>query len=195
VTSPTPYGTLTDLSALAEVCHDRDRPLIVDEAWGAHLPFHPGLYDDALALAAKTRERIDAVDGTRVHGRADFLAPDRAADLDPLQIIVDIAALRTTGYRAADWIREHHHVNLHLVDHRRISAQLTHADDEESAETLIAAFGAVAAHADELRPAPEVAVPGPAALRLEQAALPRDASSGPPSSCLRKRPPGGSRPR
>jgi arginine/lysine/ornithine decarboxylase len=43
VTSPTPYGTCADLSGIAEVCHRRGRPVIVDEAWGAHLPFHPGL--------------------------------------------------------------------------------------------------------------------------------------------------------
>ncbi|GAA1087721.1 ornithine decarboxylase [Streptomyces javensis] len=39
VTSPTPYGSCADLAGIAEVCHRRGRPLIVDEAWGAHLPF------------------------------------------------------------------------------------------------------------------------------------------------------------
>ncbi|MBV9142893.1 MAG: ornithine decarboxylase [Pseudonocardiales bacterium] len=43
VISPTPYGTCADLSALVRVCHNHGRPLIVDEAWGAHLPFHPDL--------------------------------------------------------------------------------------------------------------------------------------------------------
>ncbi|MFI9258272.1 aminotransferase class I/II-fold pyridoxal phosphate-dependent enzyme [Streptomyces sioyaensis] len=43
VTSPTPYGTCADLRALADTCHRRQRPLLVDEAWGAHLPFHPDL--------------------------------------------------------------------------------------------------------------------------------------------------------
>ena len=28
---------------IAEVCHARGKPLIVDEAWGAHLPFHEDL--------------------------------------------------------------------------------------------------------------------------------------------------------
>jgi arginine/lysine/ornithine decarboxylase len=41
--TPTDYGTCGDIAAIAEVCHEFDRPLIVDEAWGAHLPFHPGL--------------------------------------------------------------------------------------------------------------------------------------------------------
>jgi arginine/lysine/ornithine decarboxylase len=43
IVSPTPYGTCADIAAIAEVCHNRGKPLIVDEAWGAHLPFHPDL--------------------------------------------------------------------------------------------------------------------------------------------------------
>jgi arginine/lysine/ornithine decarboxylase len=41
--TPTDYGSCGDIQAVAEVCHEFDRPLIVDEAWGAHLPFHPDL--------------------------------------------------------------------------------------------------------------------------------------------------------
>lgn len=43
VVSPTPYGTCADIAGIAEVCHRRGKPLIVDEAWGAHLPFHEAL--------------------------------------------------------------------------------------------------------------------------------------------------------
>ena len=43
VVSPSPYGTCADLAGIAEVCHRRGKPLIVDEAWGAHLPFHDEL--------------------------------------------------------------------------------------------------------------------------------------------------------
>jgi len=43
VVSPTPYGTCADIEGIARVCHERGRPLIVDEAWGAHLPFHSDL--------------------------------------------------------------------------------------------------------------------------------------------------------
>jgi arginine decarboxylase len=43
IVSPTPYGTCADIEAIAEVCHGRGKPLIVDEAWGAHLPFHDEL--------------------------------------------------------------------------------------------------------------------------------------------------------
>ena len=43
IVSPSPYGTCADLEAIAEICHQRNKPLIVDEAWGAHLPFHDEL--------------------------------------------------------------------------------------------------------------------------------------------------------
>lgn len=52
VTSPTPYGASADLRAVAEVCHRRSAPLIVDEAWGAHLPFHPDLPSWAMDAGA-----------------------------------------------------------------------------------------------------------------------------------------------
>ncbi|MFD0353365.1 aminotransferase class I/II-fold pyridoxal phosphate-dependent enzyme [Streptomyces sp. NPDC127110] len=254
VTTPTPYGTCSDLAAIAEVCHRRGRPLVVDEAWGAHLPFHPdlpawamdagadvcvtsvhkmgsgleqssvfhlqgdlvrpevlksredllgttspsvlvyaaldgwrrqmaehgtALYTDALALAEQVRARIARIDGMRVHGRDDFCGAGKAADMDPLQIIVDISALEVTGYRAADWLRRHHRINLHIADHRRISVQLTHADDHGTAARLLTALTGFAAHAPSLRTGRPVEVPPPLRIRLEQAALPRDAFFGP----------------
>src|SRR5215216_7965558 len=41
--SPTLAGVAADVAALAEVCHDRDIPLIMDDAWGADFAFHPEL--------------------------------------------------------------------------------------------------------------------------------------------------------
>ncbi|WP_030196550.1 aminotransferase class I/II-fold pyridoxal phosphate-dependent enzyme [Streptomyces sp. NRRL S-87] len=41
--TPTDWGTCADIRGTAKVCHDAEVPLIVDEAWGAHLPFHPDL--------------------------------------------------------------------------------------------------------------------------------------------------------
>lgn len=80
---------------------------------------------------------------------------------------MDICDLGTTGYRAADWLRTHHHIDAHLFDHRRISAQLTHADDERTTARLLTALRELADHADraaDLRDAPQVAVPTPAGL-------------------------------
>jgi arginine decarboxylase len=52
IVSPTYFGACADIAALAGVAHDRGVPLVVDEAWGAHLHFHPALPPDALAGGA-----------------------------------------------------------------------------------------------------------------------------------------------
>jgi arginine decarboxylase len=257
VTGPTPYGTSGDLAAITRVCHDRDLPLIVDEAWGAHLPFHPelptwamdagadvcvtsvhkmgsgleqssvfhlqgervdpdvlsarkdllgttspsslvyaaldgwrrqmveqgrDLLQAALDLSRSVRAQITGIDGLRVHGEQDFLGPDRAVEFDPLQLIIDISAFGVTGYSAADWLREHHRVNLHVSDHRRISAQLTYADDEESVRPLLDGLRHLVQEAGRengaLDRAGRIDVPTPEELRLELVHLPRDAFFG-----------------
>ncbi|SEG95582.1 Arginine/lysine/ornithine decarboxylase [Actinacidiphila yanglinensis] len=254
VTSPTPYGTTVDLAAIAELCHRRDRPLVVDEAWGAHLPFHPKLptwamdagadvcvtsvhkmgsgleqgsvfhlqgsrvsadalaaradllgttspsvllyagldawrrqmveqgeelLTRALALVDRVRASLAEVAGLHVHGRADFCGPGRAYDMDPLQVFVDVSELGVTGYQAADWMREHHRINLHLCDHRRVSAQFTYADDDGTADRLLKGLRDLSRQAGGLQATREVHVPSPGELQLEQAMLPRDAFFGP----------------
>jgi arginine decarboxylase len=52
VVSPTYFGACADVAGLAAVAHERGVPLVVDEAWGAHLHFHPSLPADALASGA-----------------------------------------------------------------------------------------------------------------------------------------------
>jgi lysine decarboxylase len=52
VVSPTYFGAVADVRALAEVAHGRDVPLIVDEAWGAHMAFHEDLPEHALSAGA-----------------------------------------------------------------------------------------------------------------------------------------------
>ncbi len=250
VTSPTPYGAAAALESIADVCHRLGKPLVVDEAWGAHLPFHDDLpswamdagadicvtsihkmgsgleqgsvfhlqgdlidpaelasradllgttspnvllyagidawrrqmvqhghelLGQALELAARTRTAIEAIGGFHVNDAKDFCGPGLAHDFDPLPVVMDIGELGTGGYRAADWLRTHHHVDAHLFDHRRISTQLTHADDEQTTARLLAALRDLADHTTELRDAPQVAVPSPTGLRMDQARPPRDA--------------------
>jgi arginine decarboxylase len=52
VVSPTYFGACAEVAALAEVAHSRGVPLVVDEAWGAHLHFHPDLPKAALESGA-----------------------------------------------------------------------------------------------------------------------------------------------
>ena len=50
--SPSYAGVCSDLPALVRVAHDAGAAVLVDEAWGAHLPFHPDLPVDALSAGA-----------------------------------------------------------------------------------------------------------------------------------------------
>ena len=52
IVSPSYLGALSDVRALAEVAHAHGTPLVVDEAWGAHLGFHPSLPASALQCGA-----------------------------------------------------------------------------------------------------------------------------------------------
>jgi arginine decarboxylase len=54
VFTPSYYGTSVDIGALADVCHERDLPLVTDDAWGLDyaLSGHPDLPDGALSHGA-----------------------------------------------------------------------------------------------------------------------------------------------
>ena len=52
ITSPTYYGATADLAAIERVVHGRDKLLLVDEAWGPHLHFHPELPPSATSIGA-----------------------------------------------------------------------------------------------------------------------------------------------
>ena len=49
---PVFYGVGGDIKAIGQLAHDAGCPLLVDEAHGAHLAFHPALPEQALALGA-----------------------------------------------------------------------------------------------------------------------------------------------
>jgi lysine decarboxylase len=52
VTSPSYFGAVADVAALAREAHDRGAALIVDESWGSHFGFHPDVPAGALSQGA-----------------------------------------------------------------------------------------------------------------------------------------------
>lgn len=69
--TPTDWGTCADIRGVADVCHRHDAVLIVDEAWGAHLPFHPdlptwGMNADADLVVASVHKMGGAVEQSSV---------------------------------------------------------------------------------------------------------------------------------
>jgi arginine decarboxylase len=85
VVSPTYFGAVADVRALVAVAHSRGVPLIVDEAWGAHLAFHEQLPEHALALGAdlvisSTHKIVGSLTQSAMlhlgHGAGDLIGED-----------------------------------------------------------------------------------------------------------------------
>jgi arginine decarboxylase len=93
VVSPTYFGAVADVRGLADVAHARGIPLIVDEAWGAHMAFHPRLPAHALSRGAdlvvsSTHKVVGSLTqsamlhlGWESEGRLDEHVVDRAVTL------------------------------------------------------------------------------------------------------------------
>jgi arginine/lysine/ornithine decarboxylase len=126
----------------------------------------------ALSLANATRAELSAIHGIRVMGD-ELVGPGLAMATDPLKIVLDVSGMGISGYQAADWLREHRRVSVGLADHRRIVAQLTIADNADTAAVLVRAVAALA-QADLPAPHP-VDLPSPDDLELATVMLPRDA--------------------
>lgn len=149
------------------------------DGWRRQMALHGReLLTHALDLAAEVRADIEEIEGMHVNDAADFCGPGLAADLDPLPVVVDLAAPGLSGYRAADWLREHRGINVHIADHRRVNVQITHADSGETTGPLLRALRDLADAARGWDAAPVVEMPSPDELRMEQERLPRDAFFG-----------------
>jgi len=93
VVSPTYYGAVADIRGLARVAHEWGVPLIVDEAWGSHFPFHEALPEHALSAGANvvlsgTHKLVGSLAqsamlhmGEETHGGLDEQTIDRALTL------------------------------------------------------------------------------------------------------------------
>jgi arginine decarboxylase len=79
--TPTDWGTCADIQGVADVCHEFGIPLIVDEAWGAHLPFHDdlptwGMDADADVVVTSVHKMGGAVEQSSVfHLQGDRVDP------------------------------------------------------------------------------------------------------------------------
>ncbi len=122
--SPTYFGAVADVAGLAEVAHARGVPLVVDEAWGAHMAFHEDLPAHALSLGAdlvvsSTHKIVGSLtQSAMVHlghaagGRIDENVVDRAVTLvestSPSSLLLGSldAARRLAATRGRDLLTE-----------------------------------------------------------------------------------------
>ena len=90
VVSPNYQGAAADLARLADLCHQRTIPLLVDEAHGPHLGFHPDLPPSALSCGVdgtvqSTHKLIGALtQSSMVHIQGDLLDRQRFHDVTDL---------------------------------------------------------------------------------------------------------------
>src|SRR5829696_7461679 len=103
----------------------------------------------ALALSRRGGEEIGELPGVRLLGPALDGRPG-VAGRDETKILVDVTGLGITGYQAADWLYEHRRVGAEHHDLHHLVFVVTVADDDESAERLVAAVRDLAAAASEL---------------------------------------------
>ena len=149
------------------------------DGWRRHMVADGAeLIDRAIALADRTRARIEAIDGIHVL-RDELLAVESSRDLDPLRMLLDIEGLGINGYDALDWLRANHQIDLGLSDHRHLGIDISLADDEFTTDRLVRGLDALAVAARSLPHRSPVRIPDPSGILLESVMTPRAAFFGP----------------
>jgi len=98
ITSPTYNGVVTDLFAIAEICHRRGKLLLVDEAHGPHLKFHKDLPVSAVETGAdmciqSTHKILSALSqGSMLHVNSDMV------DINTARKIVSLIQTTSPNY-------------------------------------------------------------------------------------------------
>jgi arginine decarboxylase len=87
--SPTVAGVAADVARLAEVCHERDIPLIMDEAWGADFSFHPELPPDSMESGADLAIASFHKSLTGLMQTSIILVQGERIDMERLQLALD----------------------------------------------------------------------------------------------------------
>lgn len=140
VVSPSYFGAVSDVRALAGVAHRHGVPLVVDEAWGSHFGFHPDLPESALASGADlVISSTHKLAGSLSQSAMLHLGYGPFADLLEAPITRALTALQSTSPSALllgslDVARR----DLYLLGHERIRASI---DDANLVRALIAQGG------------------------------------------------------
>lgn len=96
---PAYTGVLSDVPAIAELAHGAGVPVLVDQAWGAHLGFHPALPANALQDGADAM--VVSVHKTLSAFTQGALLLARAQRLDLARVEAAFELLNTTSPSAA----------------------------------------------------------------------------------------------
>lgn len=98
VVNPTYFGVCADLKGIAEVVHERGIPLLVDEAHGAHLYFHPELPMSAMEAGADAAATsMHKLGGSLTQSSVLNVQGDRISS-DRVQAVLSMLTTTSTSY-------------------------------------------------------------------------------------------------
>jgi arginine/lysine/ornithine decarboxylase len=156
IVSPTYYGVCSDVAGIAEACHRKGVPLLVDEAWGPHFPFHQALPAHAISLGADAavtspHKLIGSLtQSAMLHVKGPLVDPDRfavvlrmvqstspscllyaALDAARMQMATEGETLLQAAIGMAEDARTelNEHPRLHVIDKSLIGRYGVHAVD------------------------------------------------------------------
>ena len=138
------------------------------------------LLDRAVGSARLLRERLAReVPELRVIDTELLASRPGVTAVDPTHVLIETAPIGLTGYRALDWLRQQHHIDLELVDHRRIMPLIAFAHGEAEVDRLVRGLrDLVDARPDE-DGSDIPSFPSRPQIRTEAPMLPRDAFFAP----------------
>jgi len=96
--NPTYFGYVTELGAIAELCHKRQVLLLVDEAHGAHFPFHPEMPPSAMACGADMSAISVHKTGGALTQASALVVKGRRVALERVKQVVNILQSTSASY-------------------------------------------------------------------------------------------------
>ncbi|XP_061991810.1 uncharacterized protein LOC133709886 isoform X2 [Rosa rugosa] len=132
ITSPTYHGICSNLSEITQLCHSHGIPVIVDEAHGAHLGFHPHMPNSAMQQGADL-----AVQST--HKVLCSLTQSSMLHLSGFR------QLGLSGYEADEILYEDHDIICELVETQCITFVITLGTCREHVQKLVSGIKHLAA--------------------------------------------------
>src|SRR3954454_1900966 len=138
--TPTEYGTGADVRGVAELCHERGIPLLVDEAWGGHFGFHPDPPTAAVQAGADLAvQSLHKADGGLCQASMILVGGD-LVDLVDLRLRLDLITTTSPSalmYGSIDGGRRH----LALNGKELIDGALARADRIRSRLAKVPSLG------------------------------------------------------
>ena len=96
----------------------------------------PALLSRAIALAERTRERLNAIPGVYCFGE-ELQGRPGIFDLDPTKVTVTVKNLGYTGYEASEILRRRYNVQVELADLFNVVALFTIGTSEAAADRFV----------------------------------------------------------